>query len=113
VKALRLLPGILLSLLLCTLAHAATPAAAIDNSTTHLSSQTVARVAPWIALNQGVMQRLALARSNGTVMAKPPGTPCLVNTDCRKNEICCNPCEGIFGYCPQCILAKKCPGSGS
>ena len=100
-KTSRLLPLILLPLLLCSLAQVATAAAATGNFPTRLSSQTAAHVAPWIALNQAVMQRLAA--SSGAAVAGLHGTPRAAHGvhTCNKNQEWCD-CRG------KCVTIGNC-----
>ena len=103
-KTWRLLPVLLLPLLLCSLAPPATAAAATGNFPTQFSSQKAARVAPWIALNQAVMQRLRAA--GGTDIKRPSATPNAAHGTCGKNQQLCDctdKCVPITKPCPGCV----------
>ena len=103
-KVLRVLTVILLPLLLCGSAPPAKAAAATGNSPTQFSSQKAARVAPWIALNQAVMQRLTA--SAGAEVKRPSATSNGANSKCGKNQQLCEcngKCTSITKPCPGCI----------
>jgi len=102
VKTLHLLPSILLLLLLCTMAHAATPAAATGKTANQLVNHSAVNVAPWIALNQMVMRRLA--GIIGAAVESPSAVPQGGNGRCGKGHQLCD-CSG------KCIpIDKTCPG---
>ena len=94
-RTFRLLPVVLL---LFSSLLAATTAAATGNAT--------ARVAPWIALNHTVMQKLVAP--NGTTIASQPSAGC---SSCKKNERCCCPEPG-FGDCFCAKLGTTCLAGG-
>ena len=103
-KTSHLLPVILLPLLLCSLAHVATGAAAIRNFPSHFSDQKAAHVAPWIALNQVVMQKLTA--SLGTEVKRPNATANGAHGTCGRNKQLCDctgRCISITQLCSGCV----------
>ena len=99
-KVLRVLTVILLPLLLCSLAPLAKAAAATGNSPTQFSAQKAARVAPWITLNQAIMQKLTAPV--GTEVKRPNATPNGAKGSCGKNRYLCDctgKCIPLTGSC--------------